>query len=188
MGLTGIYLIKNRANQKVYIGKSIDIMNRWKEHMKQGENSVEIEDKFHFDLYRNPEQFEFSSLEICNEDILDEREKYYIDKFNSIENGYNKIAAAKVKKKVNRIVATNNRDMVDKLNEIIGKPLFKEDKDKLAIFFGYRDKRGNLLGWTTVKKNLIRNGFEVKETKRIFNGKPKCCSIISVKFIYKEET
>ena len=30
--ITGIYSIKNKINGKVYIGKSINIYNRWKQH------------------------------------------------------------------------------------------------------------------------------------------------------------
>ena len=62
--------------------------------------------------------------------------------------------------------------------------MFVDDKKKLASFFGYKNSRGNLLGWTTLKRRLIENGFDIIETKRKVDGKMKNCSIISVKYEY----
>lgn len=181
--MIGIYKIKNKSNGKIYIGQSVDILGRWEEHINQGKAATIYEDEFHFELFNNPSDFMFSILEICQEEELQEREQYYINKYNSIEKGYNKIAAAKSNKK-KKIIAITNRDIVNRLNELCGKPLFIEDKTKLALFLGYRDKRGNLLGWKTVKKHLEKNGFEIIETKRIVKGKSKNCSIISVRYEY----
>ena len=36
--MIGIYIIKNNVNGKIYIGKSIDIEKRWKEHIKEAYN------------------------------------------------------------------------------------------------------------------------------------------------------
>ena len=59
--MVGIYMIKNNDNKKVYIGKSINIMTRWNEHMKQGENATEFDDTFHFELNQHPEYFSFNT-------------------------------------------------------------------------------------------------------------------------------
>lgn len=181
--MVGIYKIENKMNKKVYIGKSIDILNRWQEHMEQGEKATLLEDEFHFELAQNPDFFIFSILEICLESELSEKEAFYIKKYKSVETGYNKINASN-EKRTDKIVAKTNKDIVNRLNELMGKPLFVEDKEKLAIFMGYRDKKGNLLSWRTVKKHLIENGLEVYETKRKVNGKMRNCSIISICYNY----
>lgn len=181
--MIGIYLIRDTQTSKVYIGKSIDIFKRWKEHENQGKAATLYEDEFHFNLNLRPKTFTFEILEVCSEEQLANKEDYYIKLYNSIEKGYNKINAAN-NKTCKKTIARTNRDMVNRLNEIMGKPLFVEDKKKLAEFFGYRDKRGNILGWNTLKKHLIVNNFEIIETKRKVNNVPKNCSIISIKYNY----
>lgn len=181
--MTGIYMIKNIQNNKVYIGKSVNIMYRWQEHIKQSEEATEFEDKFHFDLGQTPEDFSFNILKTCPESELSEWEDFYIKKYNSIENGYNKISAATTFID-DKPFARSERDIIRKLNSVVGKPLFVNDKKKLAAFFGYKNSRGISLGWTTLKRKLIENGFDIIETKRKVDGKMKNCSIISVKYEY----
>ena len=181
--MIGIYKIENCINGKVYIGKSVDIMNRWKEHIEQGINALQYEDKFHFDLNEHPDHFIFTILEICKESELSDKENFYIKKYNSIKNGYNKISASN-EINLDREFARSEQDIIKKLNTIIGKPLFVEDKKKLANFFNYKNKKGEVCGWKTLKKHLIENNFIIVETKRKFNGKMRNCSIISVKYEY----
>ena len=180
--MIGIYKITEKATSYCYIGKSTDIMRRWQEHMKQGETALLNLDKFHYLLNERPENFSFEILEVCSADKLAEKEQYYLKKYNSLAI-FNKISAANCYKKVTfKKIAKTQKEMVEFLNNIIGKPLFKEDKDTLVQFFSLRDKRGNLLKWTSLKSKLIENGFEIKETKRTIDGVSKNCSIISVKF------
>ncbi len=82
--MVGIYLIKNKINQKVYIGQSKDIENRFKEHIwhNQTELSKDIR------LY-GKENFEFKILEECSIEQLDYLEEKYIKLYNAIDNGYN---------------------------------------------------------------------------------------------------
>lgn len=181
--MIGIYKIENNINGKIYIGKSIDIMNRWEEHIKQGMDALQYDDKFHFELNEHPEHFTFSIIEICKESELSDKEDFYIKKYNSIKNGYNKISASN-QVSYDRELARSEQDIVKKLNSIIGKPLFTEDKKKLATFFNYKNKKGEVAGWKTLKKHLIENDFDIIETKRKINGQIKNCSIISIKYNY----
>lgn len=182
--MVGIYMIKNNNNNKVYIGKSINIMTRWNEHMKQGENATKFDDTFHFELNQHPEYFSFNILKICNESELSYWEDYYIKEYDSINSGYNKISAAASIFCDDKEIAHSRKDIIKRLNDIVGKPLFVDDKKKLANFFAYKNKHGVVLGWTTLKKHLIENGFDIIETKRKVNGKMRNCSIISVKYDY----
>ena len=100
----GIYKITNKLLNKSYIGQSIHIEDRWKEHM-WGKGSVNLHNDFK--IY-GLENFQFEILEICNPEFLLEREKYWIKFYNTYENGYNlndggdnsKYAIEKTKKKV----------------------------------------------------------------------------------------
>jgi len=181
--MIGIYRIHNKVENKSYIGKSVDIMRRWQEHINQGRTATRYEDEFHFELNRIPENFTFEILLECSESELSTYEEMAMITYDSVKNGYNKINAS-TEIREDKIIAKTNKDMVSRLNDIVGKPLFVEDKKKLAEFFGYRDKRGNLLGWNTLKKNLARNGFDIIETKRKIDGRMRNCSIISVRYDY----
>jgi hypothetical protein len=88
--MMGIYAIKNKANRKVYIGQSIHIQNRFKQHLAALEKGNHHSKKLQkdFDKY-GPEQFTLEILEICNRDELDQKEIEWINKFDSLQNGYN---------------------------------------------------------------------------------------------------
>lgn len=89
--MTGIYKISNKDNGKVYIGKSKDIMQRWSAHERalQANNHHSPKLQMDFNNYGGIEAFEFSIIEICAASELNDKEKYYINKFDSINNGYN---------------------------------------------------------------------------------------------------
>lgn len=87
----GIYKITNQINQKVYIGKSIRIERRWSQHKSEINN---LQKQNH--LYRamrkyGIDNFLFEIIELCpnNNKILSEREKYWIQYYNSYQTGYN---------------------------------------------------------------------------------------------------
>ena len=88
----GIYKIQNLINQQVYIGQSKNIPKRWQKH-----KSVAFNDKdssYDLPLYRairkyGLENFSFEIIENCLCEELDEKEKFWIQKYNSFFNGYN---------------------------------------------------------------------------------------------------
>lgn len=85
----GIYKIKNQINGKVYIGQSIHIEQRWKQHKYQKDLGTTplYQDMRNFGI----ENFLFEIVEICSEEELNEKEIYYIEKFDSMNpnKGYN---------------------------------------------------------------------------------------------------
>jgi len=91
--VTGIYKITNINTQLCYIGQSIDIAARWKEHCKLGlgiGSTSYLTNKFYKALYNEGiENFTFELLEECPRSELNDREKYWIDYFNSVQYGYN---------------------------------------------------------------------------------------------------
>lgn len=107
--MTGIYKISNKNNGRVYIGKSKDIMQRWASHeralLKGTHHSTKLQEDF--DKYGGIEAFDFSVIETCAPSELNEREKYYIQKFDSENNGYNGNEKNHNKEK-SEIVLTNN--------------------------------------------------------------------------------
>ena len=84
--MIGIYKIENLLNHKIYIGQSIHIERRWKEHCISSAHSVIANAIKKY----GKENFSFQILEECNIEELDDKERFYIQKFNSVvPNGYN---------------------------------------------------------------------------------------------------
>ena len=88
--MIGIYMIKNNINNKVYIGQSSDIKKRWKKHIEDlnNKNHHNYHLQSAWDKYGSS-NFEFIILEICDKSELDKKEEFYIEKYNSLKNGYN---------------------------------------------------------------------------------------------------
>ena len=80
MAICGIYKYENLINGKIYIGQSIDISQRKREH-KYDAFTVSRNDNtdFHKDLREfGEDNFKFDIIEECSIDELDERERYWI--------------------------------------------------------------------------------------------------------------
>lgn len=84
----GIYKITNIINNKCYIGQSIDINRRFSRHKTYAKNKID------YPLYKDInmfglENFTFEIVELCHNRDLNIREKYWIDFYNSVQQGYN---------------------------------------------------------------------------------------------------
>lgn len=89
--MIGIYKILNTVNNKIYIGQSVHIEKRYKEHIRESKyerSNMPIHKAIH---KYGSENFQLEILEECSIEDLDCRECYYIDKYNSRnrEVGYN---------------------------------------------------------------------------------------------------
>ena len=90
--ISGIYCIENITNNKKYIGQSVNIYDRWYKHkhsLRQGNHDNDFLQK---SWNRHGEEcFKFYILEECDKDSLDEKEKYYIELYNTLDEncGYN---------------------------------------------------------------------------------------------------
>ena len=91
--MVGIYKMTNKINGKVYIGQSIDINKRIKEHFWKATNEKDVSynSAIHQAIRKyGAENFDWEVLEECNTDVIDEKEVQYIQQFNSLTpNGYN---------------------------------------------------------------------------------------------------
>jgi group I intron endonuclease len=92
----GIYKIININNSKVYIGSSKNIEKRWKEHTYRLKYNAHHSSKLQrsYNRTENKSIFKFEIIEETSEEQLKEREQYYIDLYDSFNNGYNCCAEA----------------------------------------------------------------------------------------------
>ena len=90
--MKGIYKITNNINNHCYIGQSICIEKRWKAHRIASTNPND--EQYNAPLYQafrkyGIENFTWEVLEETTDDLLDEKEIYYINLYNSFKEGYN---------------------------------------------------------------------------------------------------
>lgn len=95
----GIYLIRNKVNNKVYIGQSVNVRRRLMEHLRSGQPekySIKSEKDKNNPIHQaiqkyGVENFEAKIIEKCEQSQLDEKERYWISQFNSTDKniGYN---------------------------------------------------------------------------------------------------
>ena len=89
--ICGIYKITNQVTDECYIGQSIDVAKRWKDHAKCG---LDIDRPQGNKLYKSMIEdgiwnFTFELLEQCPQEELNEKEKFYIELYQAKEFGYN---------------------------------------------------------------------------------------------------
>lgn len=86
-----IYKIVNDINNKIYIGKTtFSIERRWQEHSKDYKKLSQQHRPLYSAMQKyGIEHFHISLIEECNLLELDQRERYWIESYNSFINGYN---------------------------------------------------------------------------------------------------
>lgn len=90
-----IYKVTNKINNCVYVGQtSKTLSKRWSQHIKESYEALDGTRKsfpyFHRAIIKyGVENFYPEVIEECDNNILDEREQYWIKYFNSYQNGYN---------------------------------------------------------------------------------------------------
>lgn len=89
--VTGIYKITNISTEECYIGQAADVASRFSDHAKCG---LGIDTPANNKLYNAMKEyglwnFSWELLEECPREQLNEKEKYYIELYQSYDYGYN---------------------------------------------------------------------------------------------------
>ena len=97
--MIGIYKITNTINNKIYIGLSSNIEERWKIHKKR--YKIETDKEYEKHLYRSfrkygLDAFTFEVIEECSVEELANREIYWISYYDSYANGYNETPGGEI--------------------------------------------------------------------------------------------
>lgn len=95
----GIYKITNMNTKKSYIGRSTNVYKRLQDHIKSSCGIATIADQKIHHAMRDEGiwNFHFDLLEECEKSKLGEREKYYIEFFQTQKYGYNAVAGSSFK-------------------------------------------------------------------------------------------
>lgn len=113
----GVYSIKNKLNNKTYVGSSKNIIQRWKQHIGLAKSALyKKKYKLNNALRKYAfENFEFKLLEeVSLEKDLQLKEQYWIDNLNSYKAGYNTSPTAGSCK--DYIWTMENREKVSKIS------------------------------------------------------------------------
>lgn len=118
--MCGIYKVTNIINNKVYIGLSRNIEERWKRHRSRPFNSnySEYNSLFYRAIRKyGLNNFIFEVLEECPENILSEKEKYWINyyKSNDYNYGYNMTEGGENPPNFSKLT----KEDVDKIQELL---------------------------------------------------------------------
>ena len=95
---SGIYCLKSKINGKMYIGLSKDVYYRRRKHFEclAGQRHHNTKMQRHFNKYGS-DDLVFEIIELCNKDVLEEREMYWIDYHNSFYKGFNETKGGSLK-------------------------------------------------------------------------------------------
>jgi len=87
---TGIYKITDIETGKIYVGQSVNISDRFKNHIKAGLGIDSSNNKLYSTMKEHGvENFYFEVLEECERALLNEKEKFWIDFYQSESFGMN---------------------------------------------------------------------------------------------------
>ena len=187
MNICSIYIITNSINNKYYIGQTWQkLPRRWKTHRSPSQNGCP---KLHNALNKHGrENFRIECIASCNkQEDADYLEDFFIQKYNSIKNGYNIMPGGGGRKTFRhspetiaklKIIASNRSDEY-KLNMSkikTGRIVSEETKIKQSIIMTGRKLTeehkqkiaSSLLGKTREKYNITSKKIRIvsNETKR----------------------
>ena len=173
--MIGIYKITNKINNKVYIGQSVNIKRRWKDHIRGNKKCVSLIhsaiNKYGVDSFDFEVLFEFNKV---NYDLMNILEIAYIKYFNSLSpNGYNldsggknKIPSDETRKKIseNTRIAMIDVDYTNIINA--NRNNINIDRRKESLKEYYNNMTSDEKEELSNRLRLINNRDDVIEKKR----------------------
>lgn len=175
MLMFGIYKITNKQNNKIYIGKSKDIEDRWIYHTSHYNDSKKW-DKNLYKAFRKYgiDNFSFEIIEPMDEETYNKfgnnREQYWIIYYDSFNNGYNEtsggdggynVSAVKTNSKLTKEEVIQIRTMYNNCNICVS-DAYELFKDKIT-------KRGFQAIWLGQNHKTIMPEVFTEENKKKHN-------------------
>ena len=169
----GIYKITDLTNNKIYIGQSIHVQQRFSQHKRKHNNLIDKAIK-----EKGVQNFSFEIIQECNIEELNKKEIYWIEYFDSMNSGYNKTSGGSYNTDAYIFL---DKTIVDSIKQDL-KTTTKEIKlialqyevDKSTI---YRINTGKI-HFDIKEKYPLRKTFQLKKKKYKYKCK-KCGKIIS---------
>ena len=169
--ICGIYKITAKHNNKIYIGQSIDIYARWKSHWKEtryGSNTP-----LHNTMRKyGKEDFDFEIIEECQQKDINEREIYWINFYNSYNEGFNLTTGGEGVK--NKVFTNEEKEKYR---------MISTGKNKPILQFDYN---GELLNeWFGVLEASKKLDLNATVILACLTNRANCCTAYGFIWIYK---
>ena len=132
--MIGIYKITKISNGKSYIGQSNNIKRRFKEHQQKGASS-RIPLDIAIQKY-GVQAFTYEILEECPLNKLNEREQYWINYYDTVNNGYNCSTGGDQQS----IGENNGRAKLTEQDVIQIRKAYANHKRQKEVYENYKDK------------------------------------------------
>ena len=139
----GVYCIRNKINNKRYIGKADNIFDRWCSHIYHLNTNCHTNPHLQnaWNLY-GENMFEFYVVELCDSsEEAYEREKIWISYYDSYANGYNRDLGGagslgykhtqETKNKMSKLMQERVSNP-DYIHPLLGKKMSKETREKIS--------------------------------------------------------
>lgn len=179
-----IYKITNQINNKCYIGQTTrNVEIRWNEHIRKA-NTLKQNETYaiHYALAKyGIQNFTFKIIDQCPNELLDEKETYWIKFYNSFYDGYNLTKGGKTTKNTHY---QNHDNLIIQLyqNECF---TCRQIADKLSMNKNYI---GRILTKYNIphNENLNKNMKEFQKYGNSFNKKIVQCINLNDNTIIQE--
>jgi group I intron endonuclease len=114
-----IYKITNKINNKIYIGKTLrSIEERWKQHCSDYKRKRCEKRPLYSAMNKyGIENFIIEEVEQCEESVVSEREKYWIEYYGSFKYGYNATIGGDGKAYIDREKVINTYNQIGNIKE-----------------------------------------------------------------------
>ena len=166
-----IYKIENKLNGKIYIGKTLKtIQERWKEHCRDFQKERYEKRPLYSAMNKyGIENFFIEEVEQCEESVLSEREKYWIEYYGSFKYGYNATNGGDCKRYIDRnLIIKTYREIgvMQRVADLLSisvdsvRNILKENNIKIH---SYKEINKRLYGKAVMMLSLI------EEPQKVFN-------------------
>lgn len=136
--MIGIYKITNLTNNKIYIGQSLNIELRLEQHKEAIQNSNISWYPIARSESNSINDFTFEVLQTCSPIELDELEEYWIKKYNTYKNGYNRTANGSFRKSSSKLIFIKKEKELPAYQIYEAMKKMKGNTFKLWIYFYYK--------------------------------------------------
>tara|TARA_R110000868_G_scaffold122229_1_gene323878 strand:+ start:463 stop:1035 length:573 start_codon:yes stop_codon:yes gene_type:complete len=158
--LKGIYRIAHKVSGMCYVGQSVDISSRWRQHLTPNKSCIGQA------IAAEPDQFTFEILEECSKEMMNEREKHWIEFYNCVHpSGYNKTSGGSSSTEV-------SEDTKKKISEMMkGKTKSDEHKKKLSAVVRGPVSDETLKRMSAASKNRIQSEESRQKKSEALKGR-----------------
>lgn len=185
----GIYCIRNIINNKVYIGKSINIYTRIASHIQNLNKRSKDENRHLISSWKKygNENFEYFVLEYfdeINEDLISERELFWMKIYNSTDRnyGYNLRMDSSTKMIVHEETKKLFKQRIGNKNPNFGNKWSNEQKEKVSKKIKEQYRNGRTINMDNIIKGIFERNRRWEENPELKEKMIQKLSKINTKY------